>query len=231
MQLNIFSGGAAQAVVGTLQKDFEAAHGCTIAGTFNAVGAMRDAVVAGQPCDLVILSASLVESMTREGHLVEGSGAAVGGVATSVAVRSGTPAVKVGTGEELRQTLAGCKGLFVPHLTKSTAGQHVAAVLKKLGLDEALKDRIHEFPNGATAMAALAQTSGDGMVGCTQATEIMYTAGIDLVADLPQDYGLVTVYTAAVCTRADQPALAAAFRDVLCGAGSRAQREAAGFRI
>lgn len=229
MNLTIFSGGAAQAVVTGLQQNFEHANGCTLAPTFGAVGTMRDKLLAGEPCDLLVLSAALIEQLAAQGHVVPGSARALGPVATGVAVREGMPAAAVGTSEALKATLAAARGLYVPDMTKSSAGIHIAGMLKALGLAEALAGRIHEFPNGATAMRELARSEGEGMLGCTQVTEILYTPGVRLVGELPAAHALNTVYTAAVCSQARSPALAAKFVEVLAGEGSVALRKRSGF--
>ena len=49
--LRILSGGATHGVVEKARAAFEAASGCTIDGTFSAVGAMRDRLLAGEPAD------------------------------------------------------------------------------------------------------------------------------------------------------------------------------------
>jgi molybdate transport system substrate-binding protein len=231
MNLTLFSGGAAQAVVTGLQQDFESANGCTLAPTFGAVGTMRDKLLAGEPCDLLVLSAALIDQLAAQGHVVPGSARALGPVATGIAVREGTPEAAVGTPEALKATLAAARGLYVPDMTKSSAGIHIAGMLKAFGLAEALAGRIHEFPNGATAMRELSRSEGEGMVGCTQVTEIMYTPGVRLVGELPAAHALNTVYTAAVCTRAQAPALAMKFVEMLAGEGTAALRRRSGFGI
>ncbi|WP_454689081.1 molybdate ABC transporter substrate-binding protein [Achromobacter aloeverae] len=231
MELHLFSGGAAQAVVNGLRPAFEAAHACTLAPTFGAVGAMRDKLLAGAPCDLVILSQTLIDQLSGQGHLVAGSARPLGRVETGVAVCAGSPPVDVGSGDALRASLLACAGLYVPHLTQSTAGIHIAGVLDKLGLTAALADRIHEYPNGNAAMTAMAQAGTPGLVGCTQVTEIRYTPGVTLVGDLPAGYGLSTVYTAAVCARAAAPALATEFVRALNEPGSASLRKECGFGV
>jgi len=231
MKLSVFSGGAAQAVVTGLQPDFNKLANARLEAEFGAVGTMRDKMLGGAPCDVIILSAALIAQLEQQGHVVAGSARPLGGVATSVAVRAGTPPVDVSTGAALKTTFGSARGLYFPHLTKSTAGIHIASVLKKLGLETAVADRVHEFPNGAAAMEALSQTTGDGMVGCTQVTEIMYAPGLTLVADLPAGYELTTIYVAAMCTKATEPALAARFIEALTSETSRALRAQAGFQV
>lgn len=231
MKLTLFSGGAAQAVVTGLQPDFEQANACTIAPTFGAVGAMRDKLMAGEPCDLLVLSASLIAQLAQQQHVVADSARPLGAVATGIAVPEGAPAVAVGDSQALKAALMAAKGLYVPDLRQSTAGIHIAGMLKALGLEAALADRIHEYPNGATAMRELARDGGDGLIGCTQVTEILYTPGVRLLGELPAEHALNTVYTAAVCSRAQQPALARRMVEALTGDASVGLRRRAGFAI
>lgn len=231
MELKLFSGGAAQAVVTGLQPAFQTLHGCTLSPTFGAVGAMRDKLLAGEACDLLVLSAALIEQLVRQGHVVAGSARDLGPVATGIAVPEGVVPVDVGTSAALKRTLSAARALYVPDLTRSSAGIHIAGMLKALGLTASLADRIREFPNGATAMREMAVAVGEGVVGCTQVTEILYTPGVRLIGELPLEHALRTVYTAAVCTRAESPEQAATLVDLLSGAASLALRRESGFAI
>ena len=231
MNLTIFSGGAAQAVIAGLQNEFEQTHGCKLASTFGAVGAMRDSLVNGEPCDLVVLSASLIDQLTAQGRVVQGSACVLGRVATGIAVPVGATSIDVRSTASLTAALSAARGVYVPDLRKSTAGIHLARMLAALGLDDVLADRIHEYPNGATAMRELAKNGSDGTLGCTQVTEIMYTPGVQLVGELPAEHALSTMYTAAVCRQAQQPALAEQLAQLLSGDASVALRRRSGFRV
>jgi molybdate transport system substrate-binding protein len=229
MTLTLFSGGAAQAVVQALQTGFETANACTLKASFGAVGAMRDKLLSGEPCDLVILSASLVNDLDREGRVAGGK--PLGSVATGIAVRAGTPPPPMRNVEELKSMLTAAQGFYVADLRQSSGGIHIAAVLDALGIREALNSRIHEYPNGATALRELARTTGAGLVGCSQVTEILYTEGTTLVGELPPGHELNTVYVAAVCTDAAKPELAHRFLEALSGESSRGLRSRAGFKL
>ena len=71
LELKILSGGAAAGVVQGIQADFENKNECKINGTFSAVGAMRDLVLQGEPCDIVILSKALVDQLATSGHVIK----------------------------------------------------------------------------------------------------------------------------------------------------------------
>jgi len=80
-------------------------------------------------------------------------------------------------------------------------------------------------------MAQMAACDEPGLLGCTQVTEILYTEGVQLVAALPPEFELATVYTAAVCTRATEPELAKRLVAMLGGEGSREVRQKGGFEM
>ncbi len=227
--LNLLSGGAAQGLVSALQAQFQAAGGPPIEGTFGAVGAMQDKLLAGTPCDVVILSEALVTQLIASGHVASGSAWALGRVSTGLAVQAGTPLPKVGTAAELKAALRAAGGIYFPDPVKATAGIHFFKVLRELDLADALAGRLHTFPNGANAMREMAASADRTVIGCTQVTEILVTPGAQWVAPLPPGCELATVYTAAVCSGARQPEAAARLVGLLSGPDSAAQRRAAGF--
>ena len=105
----------------------------------------------------------------------------------------------------------------------------LSACCSQLGIHDAIAPRLRPYPNGAAAMQALAQAAGRRPMGCTQVTEILYTEGVTLVAPLPAEFELATVYTAAVCTRATQVARAGQLVELLSGPELSAFRAGAGF--
>jgi molybdate transport system substrate-binding protein len=229
--MHVLSGGAAAAVVKAVEAEFTQRTGRRIEGTFSAVGQMRDKLVGGAPCDLIILTRPLITQLIESGHVVAGSARSLGLVKTGIAVRSGVPHPPVQTREQLHAAFSAAKGIYVPAPDKSTAGIHFMKVLKALGLDESLKARLRTYPNGATAMGEMAASREDHLIGCTQVTEINYTPGVDLVDALPTEFELNTDYTLGFCTRAQHPEQAALLADLLAGPASQAVRRQGGFEF
>ncbi len=227
--VHILSGGAAWGLVSGLQPAFESKHGCNIDGQFGAVGLMRDLLLIDTPCDVLILTQALIDTLTTSGHVKSGSAKPLGLVQTGIAVKKGQAHPAVSDAGGLRAALLAASGIYFPDPLKATAGIHFAKVLGRLGIAEAVQARLRPFPNGAEAMRAMSQAGEDNVIGCTQVTEILYTEGADLVAPLPGGFELATVYTAAISARAREPALAAALIDVLAGNDAASARRNAGF--
>jgi molybdate transport system substrate-binding protein len=227
--VRVLSGGAAAAVVSGVQPQFEKDCAARVEGTFNAVGQMRDQLLAGEACDLVILSRSLIDQLVASGHVVAGSQRSLGRVKTGVAVNAGTPHVAIATRDQLATALRNAGEIYCPDPQKATAGIHFMNVLKMLGLDS--HPGLRTFPNGATAMAAMAQSTRNDAIGCTQETEINYTAGVELVGSLPAEFELATDYVLGVCTQAAQPELAQRLAELVAGPASAQIRRQGGFRF
>ena len=228
--LNLLCAGAAQGLVKALQASFLAATGADVATRFGAVGALQEALLAGEPCDVMVVTAAMVEALTADGRLRPGSSAALGRVRTGIAVRSGQPRPDVATPEALKAALLQAGGIYFPDPLRATAGIHFANVMRQLGIHDELQARFRTYPNGATAMRELAATQAAHLIGCTQVTEINDTAGVDLVAALPSRFELATVYSAAMSQTSAQPELAARFIALLTGAEALALRTAGGFQ-
>ena len=228
-EVRLLSGGAAKGLVAQLQDRFSARTGCSVRGTFGAVGAMREQLLAGEPCDLVILSQALIDLLASQGHVVGSSAKPLGAVKTGVAVKAGEAAPEVTTAAGLKSALRAARGIYFPDPVKATAGIHFMKVLKSLGIDTELAARLRPYPNGETAMREMSHSAESGLVGCTQVTEIRYTPGVQLVGLLPLEFELATVYTAAVCTQAQQPAAAGELIAMLAGADAAPLRAAGGF--
>jgi molybdate transport system substrate-binding protein len=231
MKLSILSGGAAAGVVTGLQAQFEQQHGCQIEANFSAVGAMRELLLAGEPCDLVILTRSMIEGLMQSGHVKPHSLASLGIVRTGVAIKTGAPVPKIANRDELLKAFSEAKGIYFPDPEKATAGIHVYNVLKALGLEKTKEKELHIFPNGATAMAAMADSPDSGLIGSTQVTEINITPGISLIGMLPKEFELATDYCLGICANAQNPQLASDFASLLISNEAAALRAKIGFEL
>ena len=96
----------------------------------------------------------------------------------------------------LREALLAADAIFLPDPQKATAGIHFAKVLgqpRHRGR-VAARLRLPQRHDGDARLAA----AGGRPIGCTQTTEIVATPGVALVAPLPKEHELATVYTAGV---------------------------------
>jgi len=226
--LNVLCAGAVKGLVLALQSGFERASGSRVHATFGAVGAIRDALRSGAPCDVFIATDAMIGSLQTSGEMRAATAREIGRVQTAIAVKASAPPPAIDDAEALKAALLAASAIYFPDATLSTAGAHVAAILERLALRDALASRLRMFANGATAMRELAGAD-ERAIGCTQATEIRYTPGLALVGALPAPFALATVYSAAVASKARDDEDALRFIDLLSGSGSAELRRAGGF--
>jgi len=229
--LSLLSAGAAKGLVEALQQRLSAATGARLEARFGAVGAMKEALLGGAPCDVMLSTDAVLEELVASGEVGAAPRAALGRVRTGIAVRDGDSTPAVDTPEALRDALLAADRIYFPDAERSTAGIHFASVLRRLGLREQLAGRLATFPNGATAMREMAAGHDRRPIGCTQVTEIRYTPGVRLVGALPREFELTTLYGAAVAARAADPQRAARFIALLAGEDTRDLRRGGGFEL
>lgn len=225
--MQLLCAGAAQGLVKALQPRFDTA----IEARFGAVGAMKEALLAGAGCDVMVVTAALVDELSAGGALRRESRAEIGSVATGIAVLQGRPQPDVADATALKAALLAADSIWFPDPERATAGIHFMRVMQQLGVAETLRPRCRPWPDGRTAMREMAAAQDAGAIGCTQVSEINDSPGVELVAVLPAPFGLRTTYAAAVARDATLPQAAARFVALLTGDESLALRRAGGFDV
>ncbi|HVE90146.1 MAG TPA: substrate-binding domain-containing protein [Burkholderiaceae bacterium] len=226
--LHVLSAGAAQGLVEALAPRFLAETGVALRTTFDAVGAIREKLLVGDACDVLISTQAMVDGLSRSGHVAPAH-AALGHVRTGIAVRAGDALPDISNRGALQRSLCAATEIFLPDPQRATAGIHFARVIDLLEIRTDVAARLRPYPNGAASMRALAQSESSTPIGCTQMSEIKYAKGVALAGALPCEFELATAYALAISARAQQPELARRFAQFICGPEVRSVRGEAGF--
>ncbi|MBC8118824.1 MAG: substrate-binding domain-containing protein [Burkholderiaceae bacterium] len=229
--LRVLSAGAAQGLVAAVSPRFLADTGVALQTTFGAVGAIREKLLEGEPCDVLILTASMLDELAAGGYIIATTRTALGQVRTGVGVRTSDTLPEINDRAALERCLRSATEIFLPDPQRATAGIHFKRVLEQLGIFADVAPRLRPHPNGATAMRALAQSGGTAPIGCTQISEIKYADGVTLVGPLPKEFELATVYSVAVWADARQSEVAQRFAELLSGPETGHLRAEAGFEV
>jgi molybdate transport system substrate-binding protein len=228
--VNVLSAGACKGLFAALAQSEFRQQSLSVSGAFGAVGAMQEKLLSGEACDLLVLTLPMLERLAEQRRVRADSIVTLGVVATGIAVRSGSQWPNVSSANLLGANLLAARGIHFPDPARATAGVHFARVLSELGIATKLANVCHHYPNGATAMAALAANVKPLQIGCTQISEILYTPGIDLVAELPTPFKLATCYAAALTSDCRNESAAAQMLAIMTSNTNAALRAAGGFR-
>ena len=227
--LKMFSGGAANGLINAVRENFKTSSSCDIVGEFGAVGGMFDRVVAGESVDVVILSKKLIQELASLDLLIPETCCDLGEVVTGFAIPSGCIAPTLDTTDTVRDALLNSEAIYTADVKKATAGIHFHGVLAKLGIVANVEKSLRIFPNGQTAMAAMAENREPSALGCTQITEILNTPGVDWVAPLPEGLDLTTTYSAGIGRSSKSEALALELLSLLTSSKINETRKKVGF--
>jgi molybdate transport system substrate-binding protein len=196
------SAGAVQAMVNVLGAEFERASGHKLNLNFGTAGALRERFTGGEIPDLLILSASFMQALDKDGAFVPGSRMDLGRTVTGVAVKEGAPVPDISTPEAFKQTLLKAKSVaYTDPKAGGSSGTFFAALLEKLGIAE---------------------------IATTFISEILTVKGVNVVGPLPGALHNVNTYTAAIPASAHSREAASALLRALTNPANAARWTAAG---
>ena len=214
-----------------LALDFQRDHHVTIAEHYGAVGAISARVVAGEPADVIILTAGLIDELIEQGLVVAGSRSDLGRVGTAIAVRAGVALPDVGSTDALRASLLIATKIVCPDPAVATAGKVLLEVIRILGIAEQIAPKLEFAASGNEAIIRIAQGIGTLELGVMQVSEIIAGTGVTLAGTLPRILQSKTLYSAGLAARSAHPNRSRDFINQLTGVEARTALLAAGFEV
>ena len=187
---------------------FEAAHHLTLDTTLLPTVKLLERIRAGERADLAILTAEAVDELSADGILeprIDLARSYVG-----VAVKAGAPHPDIGTADAFVATLLGARSVVMSQ--SGASGIFMAGLLRRLGIEEAMRDMAVILPSGYTASLVAA---GQAEIAIQQVSELMVVDGVEIVGRLPAELGGETVFSAAPFRGAAQVSAALALAHAL----------------
>lgn len=226
-EIKVLSAGAMKAMVSELGAEFTRETGHTLSLTTGTVGQLRDKLLAGETADVVVISDTAIDQLIGQGHLVAGSRVDIARTGMGVAVREGAPKPDITTPEAFKQALLSAKSItYVDPASGGTSGIYFASLLQRLGIADAVKSKTVLRQGGGYVAELVAR--GEAELAVHQISEIVPVKGATLVGPLPRELQKVTVYSAALPTRAAATEPAKAFVEFMARPAFKARLAAAG---
>jgi molybdate transport system substrate-binding protein len=189
-ELKVLSAVGMRQVMRALQPTFEQETGNELSPTFDSGAVIARRVQAGEAADVVIIPRAAIDVLVSAGTVVGTSVIDVAHSTVGVAVRKGAPKPDISSPAAVRRTLLAAKSIARPDPSLGgSSGVHIAQVLERLGIAEALRsrtilasnpDREQEMPGGLVA-------SGRAEIALHQIQELMAVPGLEVVGPLPGD--------------------------------------------
>jgi len=176
---------------------------------FHATQALLKSIAEGASADVVILTAEGIEQLAAAGKLLSAARLDLGRSGVGLAVRKGAPKPRIGSLQELKETLLAAAS--VAHSKQGASGIYFAGLLERLQLAEKLKKRIIVEKGPVAARVA----SGEAALGAQLLCELAPVPGIDIVGPLPAEVQTYYGFCAAVMKASKKRDAARAFIDFL----------------
>ena len=197
-EIKLLSTNGIRAVTLALVPEFERATGHKVVVHFAPSHLLAKRIADGETADVVLLTRGALDEVTGLGKVVPGSRVDLARSGVGVAVKAGTPKPDISTADSLKQALLGAKSVAY---SKGASGVHVAKLVERLGLTEALKQKTR-FVSGEPVGAVLAR--GEAEIGFQQISELLPVAGIQYVGPLPGDLQNMTTFAAGLTAGAKE---------------------------
>ena len=204
--LEVLSAGAPRNGVMGCVDAFATASGLRTDLQFATAPVLREKVTGGEwTGDAIVAPLPVLDTFAAAGAILADRRAPVGSIRAGVVVPADAPDPKIGTPEELRESLLAAD--MVVHNVASS-GIYIKTMLEDMGLATDLADKIVCTPTGSAVVETVAQNSGVTVIGFGQSTEIQRLAhlGARLAGPLPGNLAKSTTYAAAIRGGGDEAA-------------------------
>lgn len=215
---------AIKPVIEAIGPSFERASGHKLVARFELTPVVKRQVEAGAAFDVAIANPPHIVDLIKQGKIVVGSRADIARFGVGVGVRAGASKPDVKSSDAFKRTLLSTKS--VAYVGDGTSGLFVRGILDRLGIAEAMKDRLK--PAGVAASLA-SVASGEAEIVVMPVPLILSHTGVDLAGALPSELQDHIVMTAGVSAAAKDPAAARAFVEFLMATEVSAVLKAKGY--
>jgi molybdate transport system substrate-binding protein len=225
-EIKVLTAGAMKSVVLALQPGFESATGHKLVVDNDTAGGLLKRIEAGEAFDMAIITPAAIDTLIRNGKIVDGSRVAVAKVGVGVAVKEGAPKPDLSSVEAFKRALLAANSVaYIDPASGGSSGIYVAGLLKKLGIADEIKPKERLQAGGYVAEKV---AKGEAEIAIHQISEILPVKGAMLAGPLPDEIQNYTVYAAGLSATARDATPAKAWIDYLKGPATSAVIEARG---
>lgn len=222
-EIKILSTHAALDVLNVLGPKFEQATGCHLSCGYDPAKAVKRQIENGAAFDVAIVTRPVFDDLVALGKMLAEPHGDVGRSGLGLSVRQGAAKPDIGTTEAFKRTLLAAKS--VVRSTEGTSGIYFNTLLDRLGIADAMRDKIVLGPSGRVAELV---ARGEAEMAVQQVPELLPVAGTQYVGPFPPDLQLYSEFVAGIASASRHRDLAAAFVMALVTTEAAAVFKAAG---
>jgi molybdate transport system substrate-binding protein len=223
-EVTLLSSAAIKPVIDALGPEFERASGHKLIARFELTPAVKTQIEEGAAFDVAIANPPHIEDLMKQGKVAAGTRADIARFGVGVAVRAGGARPDVSSADALKRTLLGAKS--VAYVGAGTSGVFFRDLLEKLGITDAMKDKLRP---GGIGPSLTAVANGETDIAVMPVPLILANSGVVLAGPMPAALQENIDMTAGIGSAAKDPAAAQALIRFLMAPEATAVVKAKGY--
>jgi molybdate transport system substrate-binding protein len=204
--IRVLSTHAVLDVLNELGPKFERATGHRLSIGYDPAKAVKRQVENGAAFDVAIVTRPVFDDLAAQGKILLETRADIGRSGLGVAVRKGAPKPDIATTEAFKRALLATKS--VVRSTEGTSGIYFEKLLDRLGIAEAMRDKVKLGPSGRVAELV---ARGEADMAVQQIAELLPVTGAQYAGPFPPELQLYSEFAAGVASASKHREAAKAF--------------------
>lgn len=202
-EIKVLTAGAFKAVLVALAEDFEKQSGHRVVIENDTVGALVKRIDNGAAFDLVVVTPSALDSLSKSGKVVAATTTRLAKVGVGVAVRKDAPAPDLSSVAAFQKFLLDARAVaYIDPAAGGTSGIYLSQLFEKMGIADRIKSKAVLVPGGLVAERLLDSRAD---VALHQISELLAVPGAQYAGPLPVDIQSYTTYVGVVGANAREP--------------------------
>jgi molybdate transport system substrate-binding protein len=193
-EIKVLSATAMKEVLASLASQIKRATGCMLVVSCTTSGGVAKRIAGGESADLIILAATEMAELVRQGYASDPTEIARSNI--GVGVRRGAPKPDISSADAFGRALIAAKTVaYTDPAAGGASGTYLAGLLNKMGIADKIEARL--AAGGPDGLVGTIVARGDADIGLHQIPELI-AAGVEVVGPLPAEIQKATVYAVGI---------------------------------
>jgi molybdate transport system substrate-binding protein len=193
-EIKVLSATAMKEVLASLASQIKRATGCRLAVSCTTSGGVAKRIASGESADLIILAATEMAELVRQGYASDPIEIARSNI--GVGVRKDTPKPDISSADAFGRALIAAKTVaYTDPAAGGASGTYLAGLLERMGIADKIETKL--AAGGPDGLVGTIVARGDAEIGLHQIPELI-AAGVEVVGPLPAEIQKPTVYAVGI---------------------------------
>lgn len=214
-EIKVWTARAIATVLDEVGSEFERATGYRLRVSSDLPPSFARRFKAGEAFDVIVSGSATIDEWMKEGRVASGTRIDIARSGIGVEVRAGASKPDISSVEGFKRALLEARSIAY---LRVGSGIHVASLVERLGIADAINGKV---TRPETDIVSELVAKGDVELGIVVITQILTTAGVELVGPLPKEVQSYVTFSGAVSSTSSVPIAAAQLMKFLTAPSAR----------